>query len=243
MRETELYAPIRDYLTANGYIVRGEVKNCDITAVSGDDLIVIELKTTLSLPLILQAVERQRRVESVYVAVPRNAAGLQGKKRWTMFRLLKRLELGLILVAMDAPPYRVEVAFHPIPYEQKRRKSDKRAILTEIAGRSGDYNEGGSTRRALMTAYRENVIRVACYLARLGPSTPKVLGELETGPKTLSILSSNFYGWFERVERGVYTINNKGREALESYPDLRAHFERDLDEKLATSVPTESSDK
>ena len=36
--------------------MRSEVKDCDIAAVKGDDLLIIELKKTLNVPLLVQAV-------------------------------------------------------------------------------------------------------------------------------------------------------------------------------------------
>ena len=42
----------------------------------------------------------------------------------------------------------------------------------------GDDNAGGSTRRPLVTAYRENALLVAAVLARHGPLAPKQLRAL-----------------------------------------------------------------
>jgi hypothetical protein len=36
-------------------------------------------------------------------------------------------------------------------------------------------------------------------------------------PNAASILRDDFYGWFERVERGVYALTPKGRRGLQSY--------------------------
>jgi hypothetical protein len=36
-------------------------------------------------------------------------------------------------------------------------------------------------------------------------------------PKAASILRADVYGWFERVERGVYAITPKGREGLQQF--------------------------
>ena len=79
---------------------------------------------------------------------------------------------------------------------------------------------GGSTRRKLVTAYRENALQIACYLDAMGPLSPKELRELGTGPKTQSILYSDFYGWFERVDRGLYGLKAAGREELGQYHDV-----------------------
>ena len=59
IRETDLYGPVREYLEAQGYRCR-EVNRCDLTAIEGDELIVVEMKTSFNLKLLCQAVKRQR---------------------------------------------------------------------------------------------------------------------------------------------------------------------------------------
>ncbi len=228
-RETDLYGPVRDYLIARGYTVRSEVLGCDIAATRGDDLIIVELKRALTVSLLLQATQRQRAADSVYVAIPKPPYRNQ-RARWRHAQhLLKRLELGLILVSFATAVPTVEIAFHPQPFAPRRDKKRRRAIIQEIAGRSGEYNEGGSSRRKIVTAYRETAIFIACCLDRYGPQEPQQLRDLGAGPKTLSILSRNVYGWFERVERGVYTLKPAGREALREYDDLVAQIREGLD--------------
>ena len=67
--ETALDAPVRAWLEAQGYVVRSEVQDCDLVATRADALVVIELKRQLGLPLLVQATQRQRQADSVYVAV------------------------------------------------------------------------------------------------------------------------------------------------------------------------------
>jgi hypothetical protein len=87
---------------------------------------------------------------------------------------------------------------------------------------------GGSTKTTLMTAYRENAILIACCLAKLGPSSPKILRNLGTGAKTTSILSANHYGWFQRIEKGVYELTDQGdfesRSFKQIYKQAKAHL-------------------
>ncbi len=114
--ETDLYRPVYDYLVQQGFTVRGEVHHCDIAAVKGEELIIIELKRGLSLTLLAQAVQRQRLTDSVYVAIPRPA----NKRKWMaqsegVQRVLRRLELGLLLVALTPGKPSVEVILHPLP--------------------------------------------------------------------------------------------------------------------------------
>jgi hypothetical protein len=219
--ETDLSRPVRTFLEAQGFTVRSEVQHCDITAVRGEELVVVELKCRFDTTLLLQAAKRQQLTDSVYVALPRPV----WNRHWRSIRLLlRRLELGLLLVSPDHRRAAVEVAFHPLPYARRKRKRAVRAVLHEIEGRSGDFNDGGSRGRKLATAYRENAIHIACCLERFGPLRPAQLRALGTGLKTLSILSANFYGWFERVDRGVYTLRPQGTAGLKEFPPLTRRY-------------------
>jgi hypothetical protein len=62
-----------------------------------------------------------------------------------------------------------------------------------------------------MTAYRQQAL--ACAAARAqGAARPRDLSPaLPDAPK---ILLRNVYGWFVRVERGIYTLSDAGRGAL-----------------------------
>ena len=46
--EIDLYQPIKEYFTQQGYDVYGEVNECDIAAVKEQELILIEMKLTLN---------------------------------------------------------------------------------------------------------------------------------------------------------------------------------------------------
>ena len=223
--ETDLAGPLYAHLARLGYTVRSEVKDCDIAAVKGDDLLIIEIKKTLNVPLLVQAVRRQRMTDSVYVAIPRPS---NKWKWWKESRgsqhLLRRLELGLILVSLERGKPPVEVVFHPIPFERRKRAKSRRAVLEEIALRTADYNRAGSTRKKLVTAYRENAIQIACCLLVTGKTSPAALRALGTGPKTLSILRFNAYGWFERVDRGVYALSTQAKSELSSWPVLKKRY-------------------
>jgi len=226
MLETELSAPVKAYLESHGYEVNCEVKDCDIVATRGDDLIVVELKTSVNLTLLVQATKRQSISETVYVAVP---APTKRNRQWRgTLTVLKRLELGLLLVEEGVMGMIVSKQFDPVPYQRKKNARRRRALLTEVADRSGDYNVAGSTQTTLMTAYRENAILIACCLSRLGPSSPKSLRNLGTGDKTTSILAANHYGWFQRIEKGVYRLTDQGdlesRTFEQIYKQAEAHF-------------------
>ncbi len=226
--EEDLCRPVSDYLTSLGYSVRSEVKHWDITAIKGDELIAVELKRSINISLLIQATQRQRAADSVYVAVPRPKFSIYRGKRWRhLCHLLRRLELGLIVVSFrHGAAADVEIVFHPKSFRRRKSRKNRSMILEEINGRSADYNTAGSSGKKLMTAYKEKALYIACCLAERGSLSTRQLRGLETGPKTASILYKNFYGWFDRVARGQYTLNDKGFKILESYPELTARFRR-----------------
>jgi hypothetical protein len=233
LQEIDLYKPIQTYFVREGYEVYGEVKDCDIVAVKNEELVVIELKLTLSVELLLQAVKRQRITDKVYVAIPKSKNRLNSK-RWTeKCHLIRRLELGLIVVSNPGKRGKAEIIFEPTPFQRRKNKLKREAILKEINGRSADYNVGGSNRTKIMTAYKENCIQIASYLENLGPLSPRKLIQLGTGKNTSSILTKNYYGWFERIKRGTYVITEKGKEELNEYPELVNYYLTSLeDDKL-----------
>lgn len=215
LRETDLYPLVKAWLEQNGYTARGEVNGCDIAAVLDGELVLVEMKLAINLDLLLQLVGRQEVAETVYAAVP---APARRDKRWRgLTRLIKRLEAGLLLVHVESALPRVEVLFHPVRQERRRRKDATRAMLREVSGRSMDLNQGGGHRRPLVTAYREEALTVAAALGKLGPCAPKALRECGAPAKTAAILYANHYGWFERVAKGVYALTPTGTEALETY--------------------------
>lgn len=228
--ETDLYNPIYDYLTRQGYIVRGEVKDCDIAAIKGDELIIVELKKNFSVDLLAQATDRQRITSGVYVALPRPRVSLRSSKWKGIRRLLRRLELGLIFVNMDCPKPRVEVIFHPSPYQMRRMSKARKGMIKEIEGRSTDTNKGGSNRKKIMTAYRENAIFIACCLERVDALSAAELRRLGTDAKTYSILYNNFYGWFDRVSKGKYALSQQGKLALQEYSQLADYYRQKIDD-------------
>ena len=75
-----------------------------------------------------------------------------------------------------------------------------------------------------MTAYREKALYLCCILENREAVTYGELREMGLEEKYMSILRSNVYHWFERVEKGVYSLSEEGRKALEE-PDYEKVIE------------------
>jgi len=221
MKETELSKPLSLWLTKQGYTVSCEVKNCDIVARKNDELLIIELKTRFSLDLVYQAVNRKNMTESVYVAVP----VLPGKKTIPKLKevkkLLFRLEVGLILVRFLKTRTRVEIISHPGKYNPRKASTKRNAIIREIDGRYSEFNKAGSaTKDQRISAYKQQALVCAWLMDRNGNMSPKSIKKSGGGLKTQQILSGNIYGWFDKVSRGLYSLNPAGKEALKNYREV-----------------------
>jgi hypothetical protein len=212
MRETELYAPIKAFLEGQGYEVKAEVAAADVVACrKGEDPLIVELKTSFSLALIHQGIERQKITDAVYVAVPRKTGKAFRATLKSMKTLCRRLGLGLLTVRMKDGL--VEPHCDPAPYQPRRTAWRKTRLLREFAKRDGDPNQGG-TRGQIVTAYRQDALRCASHLAKEGPSKGAQVAK-ETGvEKATRMMAINHYGWFWRVEKGIYDVTDEGRAAV-----------------------------
>ncbi len=231
MLERDLYGPVKSYLEALGYEVKGEVKDCDLTAVRGEELIVVELKRGFTIELLYQAIDRQRLADSVYVAVPLPKRGYMAPHLADMKALCRRLSLGLIFVGFTSTAVpMVDVFLHPDDAAAPRRNAQRRrAVLREHFGRTGDANTGGVAHRKILTLYKEQALRVAQLLLDHGPLTVASLRRLDAPENTSAIVARNALKWFERVDNPDgklprYAVSEAGVLALETYAEIVKKF-------------------
>lgn len=103
-----------------------------------------------------------------------------------------------------------------------RRTKAAARLLKEFEARSGDYNTGGSTRSKLVTAYRERALQCALALHCHGPSSPKSVRNWTGLGNSGAMLRDNYYGWFARVDKGVYRLTSAGEDALREFAGVAA---------------------
>ncbi|WP_377275909.1 DUF2161 domain-containing phosphodiesterase [Rhizobium sp. R86522] len=212
--ETSLYLPVKSFLEQAGYTVKGEIGGCDLVGLSDEDppvLVVCELKLSFNLELILQAVDRASVADEVWIAGRVSAKG-KGRESDKRYRdLCRRLGIGMLGVADNGTVNVIVASVTPMPRTNPKRRS---RLMREHQKRKGDPVLGGSTRTPQMTAYRQQALACAAALAA-GPL--KVRDIRASVPEAGKILQANVYGWFERVERGVYGLTPAGQEALERW--------------------------
>lgn len=227
IKETELYLPIKEMLEGQGYEVKGEIGAADIVARRGDEPpLIVELKTGFALTLFHQAIDRQALSDAVYVAVPRGRGKPFLKSLKNNTKLCRRLGLGLISVRLKDGF--AEVHLDPAPYSPRRSKVKKARLLREFNKLVGDPNIGGSTRRSLMTAYRQDALRCLAVLQADGPLKGADVARLTGVENARRLMADNHYGWFERVSRGVYGLSPKGG-ALDDHKSRINEIRKSLD--------------
>jgi len=233
IKETELYAPLRDFFAGLGYVVHAEAGHCDMILEKDGTVLAIELKRSLSVLLLTQAVLRQRWADLVYIAVPRPRCAGRSRSWSGVCHLARRLELGLITVDLRRESPAIAVHVEPQPFDRGRSirasKRQRGRILDELRRRTGNYNVGGSKGAPLVTAYRESALHIARCIDRFGASSPSRLRQLGTGPKTAAILQKNVYGWFQRISRGLYGLTSAGRTGLEQFATVLARIDQRID--------------
>ena len=213
--ETALYRPVKRYLEGLGFEVKGEVRGCDLLALKGEAAPVVvigELKLAFTLELILQGVDRSAACDEVWLAVRSAVRGRRRERDRRVKKLCRLLGFGLLGVSSRG---HVEVLVPAGPWRPRRDTGRRSELVEEHRRRIGDPVQGGSTRAPIMTAYRQRALAVAAALAE-GPRTTRALREAAEDAPT--ILLRNVYGWFDRVERGVYGLTEAGRAALRRWP-------------------------
>ena len=214
--ETSLYLPVKGFLERAGYTVKGEICGCDLVALDDGEpaaVIIGELKETFTLELVLQAVERSAAADEVWLAIRASKRG-RGREGDGRVKKLCRL-LGFGLLAVTATD-RIELLVEPVPWKPRPNTRKRSRLIDEHRRRRGDPTSGGSTKRPIMTAYRQQALACA---AAIGDATLRPRDLRPAMPDSAKILHDNVYGWFERVSRGHYRLTEGGRAALVTWSE------------------------
>ena len=226
--EADLYKPVKKYFENLGYTVNAEVKSCDVTAYKADRLIILEMKVNFSITLLYQALDRQKICNEVFIVILKPK---RRKNNLAQVRLIcQKLNLGLILVFGTKNNMSLEVIIKPKLPARQKNNFRTRSVIQEINGRTMDNNIGGSTRQKIITAYTEKAIYIAYVLSKKGKTKASCLVKnYSCAADTRNILYNNYYGWFNRIGKGVYELSEKGIADLsqQKYADYLCEFQEE----------------
>jgi hypothetical protein len=223
MKESDLYLPLKAYLETQDYEVKGEVRDCDVLAIHRSNLdaepIIVELKKSLNLTVLLQAVDRLSLSSQVYIGLPKQYKLASNRTRKAkVLKLLKMLGLGLIVIDPSLKTANVDILVEPKHYQPKKSKPKLQRHLKEFHSRAGDPNLGGaSTLKGRVTAYRQRSLTIAKFLNENGATKAAIIAEQTQDSKARDILYKNYYGWFANETRGVYKITVLGMKSISEW--------------------------
>ncbi len=220
LTEKDLYLPVKKLFEDMGYTVKGEVNHCDLVAQSeGKPFVLVELKKNLNLELFLQVTDRLTISDQVYLAFPlpktTQKNSIWNRKKSSVLRLCRRIGVGLIGVHIQRvkKPF-AEIHLDPGAYQPRKNSRKTAALKKEFEQREGDHNLGGSSKKPIVTAYRQEALRCAQLLKMHGALKISILKELGAADKAGNILRDNHYDWFKKKEHGVYQITPAGLQGL-----------------------------
>lgn len=225
--ETDLYEPIKAYLEGEGYRVQAEVKGCDVVATRGEDVLIVELKRQFNLKLLFQAIQRQQVCSSVFLAFPLTKAMASRKRINEIKALAKRLHLGLMIVHDRPSGYAVEVPLVPDFQVFRVNVKAQKAFLKELYSREHSVNTGGMVKRKIVTAHKERGLAIAAFLRVHGPQNIEAVATYMGQSKAMAgqALRANHYGWYLRIEKGIYAFDPSGESDFRNYGDLVTFYE------------------
>jgi hypothetical protein len=125
--------------------------------------------------------------------------------------LCKRLGIGVLSVRLEDG--HVQAHCDPAEFRPRKSKHRKGALLKEFDRRRGDPNAGGM-RGQVTTAYKQETLRCAAYLAEHGASKGADVAKGAEVAAATRMMRDNHLGWFVRVATGVYDLAPEGRAAL-----------------------------
>ena len=237
--ETSLYAAVKAHLELLGYEAKGEICGCDVVAIRAGEppfLVITELKASFTLDLVLQGVDRLAAADEIWLAVRSSRRGRDRDRR--VHKLCRMLGFGLL--GVDPVRNKVEVLAEPVAYKPRANPKRRARLTKEHRNRRGDPTQGGSTRKPIMIAYRQQAL-VCAEALRDGAQQPRTLKPI--APDAGRILLSNVYGWFERIGRGSYSLTPSGRRALATFADQSGAGEPDCFRPAAMSAGSGPADR
>lgn len=222
-KETELYLPVQKYFADMGFKVDAEVRDCDVVATKENIVVICELKRGFTIELVYQLVQRKKLTPYVYAVIPRpkNMRSAAFRKK---LDILRALDCGLIVVLNSTK--RVDMILQPRGEDTDAKKYRRKGIEKETKIRKVSLNLGGQSGRKIVTAHKESVIAALCYIEKYG-----TIKTSECKDNIKNVLQKNHYNFFVRVEKGVYTANESGRNFLneKDYSDVVEFYRNEVE--------------
>ncbi|ATF13535.1 hypothetical protein A616_16595 [Brevibacillus brevis X23] len=207
MKESDLYEPVKKWLEQNGYSVFSEVspryssRRVDVVGVNPESVAVVELKLSLSLDLLDQAVNWSNRkyANYIFIAVPWNRKGSPRIDNDLVRYICDQFKIGVLFVQKD----KNELYINDKPYMKAKyiKVNNKELNFREtIEQFKQEYInselKGGHSGGGYITQYRVTIERVKELLKKVRLGKSFSLWWYEDG-KLIDIRDNAVDGWID----------------------------------------------
>ena len=165
MKESDLFNPIKEWLEDRNYEVFAEVAafrgRADVVGRINKCICVVEMKTSLSLDVIEQAINWKPYAHYIYIAIPKRKTPI----RHFLEVLLRNQRIGILEVDKRGWIYQSSRAYFNRPYmlDKGSKRYDWDNILKE---EHKTWLVGGSAGGGYVTDYKITIEKVKTYLRR-----------------------------------------------------------------------------
>ena len=208
-REVDLGSPVLAYLEERGFDcyqeVRGPVGVADVIGIQASLVVVVEMKTSLSLQVIAQADRWSRWANYTYAAVPTPKRADDGNN--FAHRILRDHGIGLLVIGKHGA---VHVAVAPA-----LRRQDASHLRSIVRPEHKTFSAAGSAGGGNWSVFKDSCARVAAHVANHPGLTLRELfdavGELHWSSKTAA--RSSLLHWIEKGSVPGLRIDRTGKVA------------------------------
>ncbi len=239
MKESDIFYPLVSYFNQLGYEVFGEVLDCDVVVKKNKELIIVEMKLNFNIKLIIQAIDRFKYSDKVYIAIQKPAK-FNRKKRLELKKLCTMLGLGIFIIDLNNKLVEIELLLESTNIH-KIKQTKQKEIFKQLNDTKFNLNIGGVNQVKINTSYKEKCIYIACILTRCEIISAKQLkDEFNFSENIYNVLYKNYYNWFEKVQHGFYKLTDLGFEALddERYYPIVYYYQNELDKHYSIKKKT-----
>lgn len=207
MKESDLYEPVKKWLEKNGYSVFSEVspryssRRADVVGMNPETTAVVELKLSLSLDLLDQAVNWSSRkyANYVFIAVPWNKKGSPRIDNDLINYICKQFNIGVLFVQK----YNDELYIEDKPYikpkyiKVNKKETNFRDTIEQFKQEYINSDlKGGHSGGGYVTQYRVTIERVKELLKKVLSGKGFSLWWYEDG-KLIDIRENAVDGWLD----------------------------------------------
>jgi hypothetical protein len=207
LKESDLYEPVKKWLEQNGYTVFSEVspryssRRADVVGINPESVAVVELKLSLSLDLLDQAVNWSRRkyANYVFIAVPWNRKECPRIDNDLVKCIVNQFNIGVLFVRkykgellIDDKPY-IKAKYIKVNNEEINFRETIEQFKQEY---TNSELKGGHSGGGYITQYRVTIERVKELLKKVRTGKSFSLWWYEEG-KLIDIRDNAVDGWID----------------------------------------------